>query len=75
MRPPWITIADPLCKVSVFMRKDGSAQAVVMSNNMRSAVMEIPVPPKGQRIVVRRQPDGCVEVVYEEDSNEPVPGK
>jgi len=66
-RPPWITIADPRCKLSIFMKKDGSAQAVVMSNNLRSAVMEIPKPPAGERIVVNRMPDGCVEVVYEED--------
>ena len=64
-RPPWITVADPLCKLSIFMKKDGSAQAVVMSNNLRAAVMEIPAPPPGERIVVKREPDGCMEVVYE----------
>jgi hypothetical protein len=66
-RPPWITVADPRCKVSVFMKPDGSAQAVVMSNNLRSAVMEIPAPPPGERIVVNRMTDGCVEVVYEQE--------
>jgi hypothetical protein len=65
VRPAWVTVADPLCKVAVFMRADGSAQAVVTSNNLRSAVMEVPAPPKGERIVVKRLPDGCVEVVYE----------
>lgn len=63
--PPWLTCADPLCKVAVFMRSDGSAQAVVTSNNLRAAVVEVPRPPPGERIVVKRLPDGCVEVGYE----------
>jgi hypothetical protein len=67
-RLPWITVRDPLCKVSVFMKHDGSAQAVVMSNNLRTIMMEIPKPPRDESIVVKRLPDGCVEVVYEEDS-------
>ena len=66
-RPPWITVADPLCKLSIFMKKDGSAQAVVMSNNLPSTVMEIPAPPPGERIVVNRKPDGFVEVTYEQE--------
>jgi hypothetical protein len=31
-------------------------------------MMEIPKPPRDESIVVKRLPDGCVEVVYEEDS-------
>jgi len=69
-RPAWITVADPLCKVAVFMRANGSAQAVISSNNLRAAVMEIPAPPKGEHIVVKRMPDGCVEVIFEEASDE-----
>lgn len=65
---PWLICADPLCKVAVFFRADGSAQAAVSPNNMRAAVVEIPKPPAGERIVVQRQSDGCVIIAYEEDS-------
>ena len=72
-RLTWLTCSDPLCKVAVFMRADGSAQAVVSSNNLRAAVVEIPTPPAGERIVVKRLLDGCVEVLYEPEDSENEP--
>lgn len=58
-------VTDPTCEVVVFFRPDGSAQAVATAKK-HSMVGEIPAPPKGERIAVKRLPDGCVEVVYEE---------
>ena len=65
-----LTVSDPLCQVVVFMRDNGSAQAVVTSKTMQPTTVEIPAPPDGERIVVMRLPDGCVEIVYDEAPNE-----
>jgi hypothetical protein len=65
-----LTVADPLCQVVVFMRANGTAQAVVTSKTMQPTTIEIPAPPEGERLVVQRLPDGCVEVVYDEAPHE-----
>lgn len=59
------TVTDPTCEVVVFFRPDGSAEAVATAKK-HTVRGEIPPPPKGERIAVKRTPDGCVEVVYEE---------
>jgi len=64
----FITITNPLCQVAVFLRPDGSAQAAVSSGELSVAVMEIPKPPDGERIVIHRGSDGSVDVVYEVDN-------
>ena len=58
-------VTDPTCEVVVFFRPDGSAQAVAIAKK-HTMVGEIPAPSKGEHIVVKRLPDGCVEVLYEE---------
>ena len=60
-----ITVTNPTCEVVVFMRQDGSAQAIVTSDR-HTTTHEIPKAPKGERIAVKRMPDGCVEIMYEE---------
>lgn len=62
-----LTNSDPLCEVVVIMKSDGSAQAVVMSNNLPQTTVTIPPPGDGERIVVKRTPDGCVDVFYEDE--------
>lgn len=65
----WLTVTNPTCDVVVFMRPDGSAQAVIKARD-HTTTHEIPVPSKGQRMIVKRTPDGCVEVIYEETPEE-----
>ncbi len=60
-----LTVTDPLCQVDVVIFKDGSGQAVVTSNNLRAAEVNIPKPAEGEHIAVKRMPDGCVDVFYE----------
>ena len=61
-----LTVTDPTCEVVVFMRPNGSAQAVVTPRKLPPSTHEISAPGKGEHIVVKRLPDGCVEVLYEE---------
>lgn len=61
-----LSVTDPTCEIVVFMRADGSAQAVITPRNRGPSTHEIPKPDEGERIAVKRLPDGCVEVVYEE---------
>ena len=42
----WLTVTDPTCDVVVFMRPDGSAQAVIKARD-HTTTHEIPVPSKG----------------------------
>lgn len=63
-----LSVTDPLCQLAMFMRPDGSAQAAITSNNLRAAVVEIPAPSKGERIVMKRMSDGCVEIFYEDET-------
>ena len=62
-------MTDPTCDIVVFFRPDGSAQAIIKARE-HSTTHEIPAPPEGERIVVKRTPDGCVEVIYEETPEE-----
>ena len=63
-----LTIADPNCQIVVFTRIDGTAQAVITKGDEDGSptTIEIAKPPKGQRRVVARLPDGSVEV-YNDD--------
>jgi hypothetical protein len=66
-----LTVTDPLCQVAIAIFKDGSARATVTSNNLQAAVIEIPKPEDGEHISVKRTPDGCVDVWYEDIEHEP----
>jgi phage baseplate assembly protein gpV len=66
-----LTVSDPLCQVVVFMRGNGSAQAVVTSKALAPTTVEIPAAPKGEHIIVQRLSDGCVEIMYDEAPHEP----
>lgn len=59
------TVVDPLCQVSIAIFKDGSGRATVTSNNLHTAVIDIPKPADGEHIAVKRTPDGCIDVWYE----------
>ncbi len=63
-----LTVADPNCQIVVFTRPDGTAQAIITKSEdgERPTTIEIAKPPKGQRRVVARLPDGSVEV-YNDD--------
>ena len=62
-----LTVTDPTCEVVVFMRANGSAQAVITPKNRGPSTHEIPAPAmENEHIVVKRLPDGCVEVLYED---------
>jgi len=61
-----LTVTDPTCEVVIFTRRDSSAQAIITSKNRGPTTHEIPAPDTGERIIVKRLPDGCVEVVYED---------
>ena len=66
-----LTVTDPLCQVAIAIFKDGSGRATVTSNNLQAAVIEIPKPADGEHISVKRTPDGCVDVWYEEIDHGP----
>jgi hypothetical protein len=67
-----LTVTDSRCQVAIAIFKDGSGRATVTSNNLQSAVIEIPKPADGEHIAVKRTPDGCVDVWYEEIDHEQV---
>jgi hypothetical protein len=72
-----LTVADPSCQVVIFMRADGSAEALVVKpakDPIKGFVVgtlltrvEIAKPPEGFSIVVARLPDGSAEVVYSDE--------
>jgi hypothetical protein len=61
-----LTIADPAVQFVLFMRNDGSAEAVLTHPDRptKPTRHEIPPAPAGQRIVMTRYPTGEVEVMY-----------
>lgn len=61
-----LAVTDPLCQVAIAIFKDGSARATVTSNNLQAAVVEIPKPGDSEHIAIKRTPDGCVDVWYED---------
>jgi hypothetical protein len=57
---------DPTCEVVVIMNNDGGAEVFIAPHKAAATKVNIVPPDERERIVIKRTPDGCVDIYYED---------